>query len=553
MCNASNEGECAELKLLGAPKWELAQLRRNIGPSTKLFLVNFDNKNVIGPFTAVEPPGEDLVAAAFGGKCRSQVRVAAAEGGPLRMGQLLQRMGAGPKSSSAVATIEATLSDAEAEVQAAWGATAYTKTAASLGAHAKAAMGPRPPGSPAPLGAGLRPSAKAFTPPFGRSPSGLSPGLGSPPAQASASSATPATPGEERTGFIFHCERDSQAACETHRVLAGPHSSFVQMQQQINAGTVLFLLNRDTQMLMGTFAATEDPKTNAVPGFCGGRFPAQVKVKPMGEIKAYKVGLSMRFGPMSATETESLVRKLRKSKAAEPKVQVAWNPCTWTLDGRPVDPEEEPAGKRARAGALLRQPSSTGEPVDAEGRKYDLQSVIVNFANVGATYAKKVLKRDKEKGDRLFDWEGVRRCVTYMKQDMGMNVVGCVFENYSGPDNGVMVHDVPEDIAKMCTSVEETPDIRQRSQRIGGQIVHKSADDEMTIKLAHRRNCRFLDNDNYRDWLKELRNVKSRAWLQNCQDLMQMKYYFDSHLGTFDTLDGNVPLALLAPRTEEDR
>merc|ERR1712137_1353635 len=110
--------------------------------------------------------------------------------------------------------------------------------------------------------------------------------------------------------------------------------------------------------------------------------------------------------------------------------------------------------------------------------------VVVNFANVGATYATKVLGRGGSKGDRLFDWEGVRKCVNYIREELDMQVVGCIYENYWGPDNDVQqVEGVPEDIRRKCLSIQETP-------RLTGKN-HKSADDEMTIKCAYRRNCRL--------------------------------------------------------------
>lgn len=30
-------------------------------------------------------------------------------------------------------------------------------------------------------------------------------------------------------------------------------------------------------------------------------------------------------------------------------------------------------------------------------------------------------------------------------------------------------------------------------------------------------------------------------WLEQCQEFLQMRYFFDSGLGTFNTLDGNLP------------
>merc|ERR1719464_2131623 len=88
-------------------------------------------------------------------------------------------------------------------------------------------------------------------------------------------------------------------------------------------------------------------------------------------------------------------------------------------------------------------------------------------------------------------------------------------------------------------SIELTP-------RVTGKQ-HKSADDEMTIKCAYNRNCRFLDNDNYRDWRRGLSQERVRHWLEKCQDVLQMRFYFDTGLGTFDTLDGNIPDKLSSP------
>jgi len=196
-----------------------------------------------------------------------------------------------------------------------------------------------------------------------------------------------------------------------------------------------------------------------------------------------------------------------------------------------------------RTAEQKRARTDTGEiaGVDAEGRRYNLNTIVVNFANVGASYAKKVLKR--EPGDKmLFDWEGVRRCVMYLTKKLGVKVVGVIFENFWATDNTnspSQKSELPADIKRACESIEETPRI------IGDN--HKSADDEMTIKCAYHRNCRFMDNDNYRDWKQQLRDERCRAWLDKCQDLLHMRYYFDSSIGVFETLDGNVPPGLLAP------
>lgn len=212
-----------------------------------------------------------------------------------------------------------------------------------------------------------------------------------------------------------------------------------------------------------------------------------------------------------------------------------------------VAPAQAEAFGHKRAGApLAGAPQKKGQlgevekRVDREGRQYDLAKVIVNFANVGSTYGKKLLKREAQGPRGLMDWEGVRRCCRYMKNEMKLQVVGVINENYTATDNNsAQKRPMPEDIRKMCESIEETP-------RLPGQQ-HCSADDEMTIKCAYRRNCYFLDNDHYRDWKQQLANDKIRMWLETHADFLQMRYYFDSGLGTFDLLEGNVSKALLAP------
>merc|ERR1712217_519282 len=83
------------------------------------------------------------------------------------------------------------------------------------------------------------------------------------------------------------------------------------------------------------------------------------------------------------------------------------------------------AGMRYLGPAL---PAADG--CDPEGRPYDLSRVVVNFANVGSTYGEKVMKRNRHFGQRLFDYEGVRRCVQHLTQKRELLVIGVVYENF---------------------------------------------------------------------------------------------------------------------------
>eukprot|EP00927_Polykrikos_kofoidii_P082736 TRINITY_DN8302_c1_g1_i1.p1 TRINITY_DN8302_c1_g1~~TRINITY_DN8302_c1_g1_i1.p1 ORF type:complete len:1233 (-),score=226.89 TRINITY_DN8302_c1_g1_i1:48-3746(-) len=325
-------------------------------------------------------------------------------------------------------------------------------------------------------------------------------------------------------GYVFHCNDVTQRDCEAYKVFGAMDGQLHLMKTSITSDTKLFMLNTDSMQLMGTFVAVDVPQSRAVPGAFNNRFNAQVKVAPdkSSQLLSLKVGAKTSFGPKSAEETDSLSQLLQRGGPVEARVQVAWSV---------PEPLEPPA-------KVPRLAPGQGSVQDRVRSLYDMQTVVVNFANVGATFAKKVLSKSASTG-RMFDWEGVRRCVRFLRHELGMKPVGVVFENFSGPDNGRVTYDIPADIRKLCDSVEETPRLTGRH--------HKSADDEMTIKCAYRRNCCFMDNDNYRDWLQELRNAKIRSWLQESQDLLQMRYFFDSALGSFDTLDGNVPANLLAP------
>jgi len=207
----------------------------------------------------------------------------------------------------------------------------------------------------------------------------------------------------------------------------------------------------------------------------------------------------------------------------------------WDDEGPPKKHDRKEQGKDDGTAKI--------KATDPEGRKYDFSTIVVNMANVGATFSKKVLNKQK----CLFDWEGVRRCCRFLKCERKLKIIGVLNENFRGTDNKRFPQvSMPADIVKMCASVEETP-------RLTGKC-HSSADDEMTIKCAYRRNCRFLDNDNYRDWVQQLRDEKIRTWLSKCQDLLQMRYYFDGGLGTFDVLEGNIPAYMLAEgKTDVDK
>ena len=175
-------------------------------------------------------------------------------------------------------------------------------------------------------------------------------------------------------------------------------------------------------------------------------------------------------------------------------------------------------------------------PRDRPYKPYDLTRVVVNLANVGFYFGYKVDPIIKG-----FNWQGVRKCVEMLRNERHMSVIGVIWQDFKGDDSGesgrMQRHiKMPSDIRK-CIMVQETP-------RLTGKK-HKSADDEMTIKIAYELNCPFLDNDNYQDWIEIMNASKYKEnrdvgkWLENHQDLLQMRYYFNQNTGAFAILDGN--------------
>merc|ERR1712192_225943 len=61
------------------------------------------------------------------------------------------------------------------------------------------------------------------------------------------------------------------------------------------------------------------------------------------------------------------------------------------------------------------KPDEPSVSMDGQVRLYDLQHVVVDFVNVGVTYAEKVLGHVGKNGTWPFDWKGVRECVRNLK------------------------------------------------------------------------------------------------------------------------------------------
>jgi len=98
-------------------------------------------------------------------------------------------------------------------------------------------------------------------------------------------------------GFIFACTEKSEAEC-LEKSLFATDKVYGPIVARIREGDLLFLNNMDTNMLHGVFQAASNGTINIEPAAFGGRYPYQVKVKPLGEARALGAarGVLQRMG-----------------------------------------------------------------------------------------------------------------------------------------------------------------------------------------------------------------------------------------------------------------
>jgi len=84
-------------------------------------------------------------------------------------------------------------------------------------------------------------------------------------------------------GFIFACTQKTEAECLS-RFLFGTSRVYGPIVIRIRKGDLLFLNNVDTGVLYGVFKAVSDGGFRIEPSAFRGRYPYQVKVKPLGQI-----------------------------------------------------------------------------------------------------------------------------------------------------------------------------------------------------------------------------------------------------------------------------
>ena len=84
--------------------------------------------------------------------------------------------------------------------------------------------------------------------------------------------------------FIMLCNWQTEQEC-IHRNLFGDKAKRLECLEEIKPGDLGFLLNIDRDELIGVFRACTEAQLHIDPKAWKGKFPAQVRVEPIGELK----------------------------------------------------------------------------------------------------------------------------------------------------------------------------------------------------------------------------------------------------------------------------
>ena len=87
--------------------------------------------------------------------------------------------------------------------------------------------------------------------------------------------------------FIMLCDHSTEQEC-LRRNLFGDMARRLENLDEIQSGDMGFLLNINRDELIGIFRACSEPQLHIEPNAWDGRFAAQVRVEPIGELQRTK-------------------------------------------------------------------------------------------------------------------------------------------------------------------------------------------------------------------------------------------------------------------------
>jgi len=130
-----------------------------------------------------------------------------------------------------------------------------------------------------------------------------------------------------KVAYVCLCKNSSESECLTRMLLASCTKDLARMERCIDEHTQLVLLNFQSQQIMGPFQAVSNPQLFLCPDAFGGKWPAQVQVKPMLGYFIRKAECFPHYsaGPKTPEETEELLGRLNTGDLISTRQGQAWN------------------------------------------------------------------------------------------------------------------------------------------------------------------------------------------------------------------------------------
>ena len=171
----------------------------------------------------------------------------------------------------------------------------------------------------------------------------------------------------------------------------------------------------------------------------------------------------------------------------------------------PVPATSSSRRKRRKGKGKGRAPPAAGAAAAATARPaaaFDATRVVLNAANIGH------YSREPGAVASAFDWARVEAAVAYY---LGRGVRPMVVVRTK--KLRAVSPDVPAAVRPHLVPV---PDRREHDN-----------DDLFTMRIAHERNCQYVDNDRYRDWVRAKLPAPLAAWQKATCDALHVAFVLD--------------------------
>jgi hypothetical protein len=145
-------------------------------------------------------------------------------------------------------------------------------------------------------------------------------------------------------GQVFACTNKSEHEC-FERLIFGTNRLYAPAAMRVRKGDFLFLLNIDSDIIHGVFKAASKAEMNIQPDAWNGKYPYQVKAKPVGKImpleNARKLLKTLGIKRSSPIKREAIIKLLELYRPKDLQMN-AWFQFLSETENTDLEIAEEP-------------------------------------------------------------------------------------------------------------------------------------------------------------------------------------------------------------------